>query len=84
MHWFGNFIVGAPAVILKGIKPQWILEAISEEKELARMGIAGNRLDDPKTQALIESGYEGLNPGVLDGSKRLLNSLALVMDHVAD
>jgi acyl-CoA synthetase (AMP-forming)/AMP-acid ligase II len=32
MHWFGNFIVGAKAVILKGIKPQWILEAISEER----------------------------------------------------
>ena len=32
MHWFGNFIVGAKAVILKGINPQWILEAVSEEK----------------------------------------------------
>lgn len=32
MHWFGNFIVGAPGVILKGIKPEWILEAVSEEK----------------------------------------------------
>jgi len=32
MHWFGNFIVGAKAVILKGIKPRWILEAISEEE----------------------------------------------------
>ncbi len=32
MHWFGNFIVGAPAVILKGIKPKWILDAVSEEK----------------------------------------------------
>jgi acyl-CoA synthetase (AMP-forming)/AMP-acid ligase II len=31
MHWFGNFIVGAKAVILKGIKPEWILEAVSEE-----------------------------------------------------
>ncbi len=31
MHWFGNFIVGARAVILKGIEPRWILEAISEE-----------------------------------------------------
>jgi len=31
MHWFGNFIVGAPAVILIGINPRWILEAISEE-----------------------------------------------------
>ena len=32
MHWFGNFIVGAKAVILKGIKPKWIIEAVSEEK----------------------------------------------------
>ncbi|MEA1922304.1 MAG: AMP-binding protein [Pseudomonadota bacterium] len=32
MHWFGNFIVGAKAVILKGAKPEWILEAVSEEK----------------------------------------------------
>jgi acyl-CoA synthetase (AMP-forming)/AMP-acid ligase II len=31
MHWFGSFIVGAPAVILKGVSPQWILEAVSEE-----------------------------------------------------
>ena len=32
MHWFGNFIVGARAVILKGIKPSWIFEAVSEER----------------------------------------------------
>ncbi|MBU2498700.1 MAG: AMP-binding protein, partial [Proteobacteria bacterium] len=32
MHWFGNFIVGARAVILKGIKPEWIIEAVSEEQ----------------------------------------------------
>ncbi len=32
MHWFGNFIVGATAVILKGIKPEWILEAVSEDQ----------------------------------------------------
>jgi len=32
MHWFGNLLVGAPAVILKGVSPKWILEAISEEK----------------------------------------------------
>jgi acyl-CoA synthetase (AMP-forming)/AMP-acid ligase II len=31
MHWFGNFIVGARSVILKGIEPRWILEAISDE-----------------------------------------------------
>lgn len=32
MHWFGNFIVGAPAVILRGIEPRWIVEAVSEEQ----------------------------------------------------
>ena len=32
MHWFGNFIVGARGVILKGSKPEWILEAVSEEQ----------------------------------------------------
>jgi fatty-acyl-CoA synthase len=32
MHWFGNFMVGAKAVILKGIEPRWILEAVSEEQ----------------------------------------------------
>lgn len=32
MHWFGNLIVGARAVILKGTRPKWILEAISEEQ----------------------------------------------------
>ena len=32
MHWFGNFIVAAKSVILRGISPKWILEAISEEK----------------------------------------------------
>jgi fatty-acyl-CoA synthase len=32
MHWFGNLIVGAKAVILKGVQPGWVLEAISEEE----------------------------------------------------
>ncbi len=32
MHWFGNLLVGARAVILKGIDPQAILNAISDEK----------------------------------------------------
>lgn len=32
MHWFGNLVVGAKAVILKGVKPRWIMEAVSEEK----------------------------------------------------
>ncbi len=32
MHWFGSFLVGGKAVILKGIKPEWILKAVSDEK----------------------------------------------------
>lgn len=32
MHWFGSLIVGSRAVILRGVKPQWILEAVSEER----------------------------------------------------
>ena len=32
MHWFGNLLVGARAVILKGVNPRAILKAVSEEK----------------------------------------------------
>jgi fatty-acyl-CoA synthase len=32
MHWFGNLVVGARAVILKGATPKSILEAVSEER----------------------------------------------------
>lgn len=32
MHWFGNFLVGAKSVLLKGVTPRWIMEAVSEEK----------------------------------------------------
>ncbi len=32
MHWFGSFLVGGKAVLLKGVKPKYILETASEEK----------------------------------------------------
>ena len=32
MHWFGSLISGSRAVLLKGNKPEYILEAVSEEK----------------------------------------------------
>ena len=32
MHWFGSLISGSKAVILRGIKPEWIFRAVSEEK----------------------------------------------------
>ncbi|MBU8911528.1 MAG: acyl--CoA ligase [Desulfobacterales bacterium] len=31
MHWMGSFLVGAKSILLKGVKPQWIIEAVSEE-----------------------------------------------------
>ncbi|MBR4121252.1 MAG: acyl--CoA ligase, partial [Spirochaetales bacterium] len=32
MHWFGSLMVGAKSVILRGIKPEWILRTVTEEK----------------------------------------------------
>ena len=32
MHWFGSLISCSRAVLLKGVKPEWILECISQEK----------------------------------------------------
>ncbi len=32
MHWFGSLISGGKAVLLKGTKPEYILDAVSKEK----------------------------------------------------
>lgn len=32
MHWFGSLISGSKAVILRGVKPEWILQAASSER----------------------------------------------------
>ena len=32
MHWFGSFLTGGKAVLLKGTNPKFILEAVSKEK----------------------------------------------------
>lgn len=32
MHWFGSFLVGGKAVLLKGTKPEFILDAVSKEQ----------------------------------------------------
>ncbi len=31
MHWFGSFLSGSRAVLLRGVKPRWIIEAVSNE-----------------------------------------------------
>jgi long-chain acyl-CoA synthetase len=32
MHWFGSLLSGSKAVLLRGVKPDWILRAVSEEQ----------------------------------------------------
>lgn len=32
MHWFGSLISGSRAVLLRGVKPEWIMRAVTEEK----------------------------------------------------
>ena len=32
MHWFGSFLVGGKAVLLKGTNPEYVLDAVSREK----------------------------------------------------
>lgn len=32
MHWFGSFLTGGKAVLLKGTRPEFILDAVSKEK----------------------------------------------------
>ena len=32
MHWFGSLLSGSRAVLLRGVKPEWILQAVSDER----------------------------------------------------
>jgi long-chain acyl-CoA synthetase len=32
MHWFGSLISGSKAVLLRGVKPEWILKTVSDER----------------------------------------------------
>ncbi len=32
MHWFGSLLSGSRAVLLRGVKPEWVFRAVSEEK----------------------------------------------------
>ena len=32
MHWFGSLLAGSKAVLLRGVKPEWILRAVSQER----------------------------------------------------
>ena len=32
MHWFGSFLAGSKAVLLRGVRPEWIMRTISDEQ----------------------------------------------------
>lgn len=32
MHWFGSLISGSRAVLLRGVKPEWIMRTVTEER----------------------------------------------------
>ena len=32
MHWFGSLLSGSRAVLLRGVRPDWVLQTVSEEK----------------------------------------------------
>ncbi len=32
MHWFGSLLTGSRAVLLRGVRPEWILHAVSQER----------------------------------------------------
>jgi len=32
MHWFGSFLSGSPAVLLRGVRPKWIIETAARER----------------------------------------------------
>ena len=32
MHWFGSLLSGGKAVLLRGVRPEWVLETVSTEK----------------------------------------------------
>lgn len=64
MHWFGSLISGGKAVLLRGVKPEWILRAATEEKctiVWLLVPWAQDMLD------AIESGKVNLDDYVLDG-----------------
>jgi len=32
MHWFGSFLSGSKAVLLRGVNPEWIIKTVSDEQ----------------------------------------------------
>ncbi len=56
---------------LNGKPGDWLVLPNTAPVPVGRLGIAGNKLGEPSTDAKIARGYEGLNPGVKDPHARL-------------
>jgi predicted TIM-barrel fold metal-dependent hydrolase len=69
----GRFGSRAPRIEhnFNGRPGDWLLLPGAPPVPVGRLGIAGHRLDEPETEALIARGYEGLNPGIRDPHRRL-------------
>jgi predicted TIM-barrel fold metal-dependent hydrolase len=68
-----RFGAKAPRIVKdhNGIPGEFLVIGDFRAVPVGRLGIAGKRLDDPATDALIAQGYDGLNPGVLNPELRL-------------
>jgi hypothetical protein len=72
MHWFGSFIVGGRAVILKGARPEWILEAVSAEQASIVWLVRSLYFHNSLVTALLDLGLVGI--GLLGGAWALINT----------
>ena len=68
MHWFGSLFSGSRAVLLRGVKPEWILRAIAEERCTIVWLLV------PWAQDILDA----IESGKVDLSKYRLNQLRLM------
>ena len=66
-----RFGEGAPTIKMEPGEGEFLYIAGQRRVAVGRFGIAGNTLGTPETNAKIAAGYDGLNPGVVDSTKRL-------------
>ena len=61
----------APRIIRDPERGDILVMGDQRPVSVGRVGIAGNRLDNPSTHELIKRGYDGLRQGIIDPSERL-------------
>ncbi len=68
MHWFGSLLSGSKAVLLRGVKPEWVLQTASDEKATIVWLLV------PWVQDILDS----IDAGILDLSDFDLNPWRLM------